>query len=87
MNRDTKIQKLREAIAAQTTVYPTIWQAETIFDAVFEEPEWEYAVRDYRLPGYIILGENPLTETERRMYYGDRQLIRRTKAGDWEERR
>lgn len=38
MNRDTRIQKLREAIAAQTVAYPTISQAEIIYDAVFEGP-------------------------------------------------
>lgn len=38
MNRDTRIQKLREAFAAQlgSAYYPTIEQAEAIFDAVFE---------------------------------------------------
>lgn len=46
--------------------------------------EWEYAVKDYRPPGYMILGDDPLPTKDRVGYYGTRPLIRRRKAGEWE---
>lgn len=50
-----------------------------------EDAGWEYAVKDYRAPGYMLLGDTPLSDEERVSYYGTRPLIRRRKAGPWEE--
>lgn len=50
-----------------------------------ETPEWEYGVKDYRAPGYMLIGDDPLPAKDRVGYYGTRPLIRRRKAGPWEE--
>lgn len=49
-----------------------------------ETDEWEYAVQDYRPRGYILLGDDPLSTAARLAYYGERPLIRRRPAGQWE---
>jgi len=50
-----------------------------------ETTEWEYGVKDYRAPGYMLIGNEPLPAEDRVAYYGTRPLIRRHKAGPWEE--
>lgn len=54
---------------------------------VSEEPapasDWEYGVRDYRA-GVTVIGSDPLTKDRKRIY-GERPLVRRRPASEWEE--
>lgn len=47
--------------------------------------EYEYAVEDYRSPGYLLIGDVELSREDRERYYGTRRMIRRIKAGEWEK--
>lgn len=100
MNRDTKIQKLREAIAAQTVSYPTISQAEVIYDAVFDEPEYEYGTARAVTDGWErgdSFGEHQYIDSRSvtdRLNYDPSTVtkardmsraVRRRKAGEWEK--
>lgn len=62
---------------------PVVAAALGISDALVE-PEWEYAVEDYRSPGYMIIGDVLMSEADREIYYGSRPLVRRIKSGPWE---
>lgn len=53
-------------------------------DQALVEPTWEYAVEDYRSPGYMLIGDVMLSKEDRESYYGSRPLVRRRKAGEWE---
>jgi hypothetical protein len=48
-------------------------------------PEWEYGFRDYR-QGVILIGDIDVEKhlSDLRRFYGDRPLVRRRKASEWE---
>jgi hypothetical protein len=48
------------------------------------EPEWEYGVRDYRSPGDGVLVVGPTWDASLREFYGERPLMRRRPATEWE---
>ena len=48
------------------------------------EPEWEYGVRDYRSFGDGVRVVGPTWDASLREFYGERPLMRRRPAGEWE---